>query len=265
MAGCHGVEDIDSESRHGRSTVTVKYKRGTEHGLRQAGAFRAAGRRAPHPAAPGPAALHPPLRAGGTAGRGVLHREPGLVPVHERSPGPGRDLAGAPLPGHRRRGGRRAARRRPAPGQGAAGPGADGALRPDRRPGGRAPGRPGRHRARRPGADQRPRADGVGAGGREAGPAAPHGAGHGRRPAGHPGPGGPGGAGLRGHRLLQPHQRRERGHPGGHQAQRPELHRRQPAAAVANCPASRPRPPSPSTSRWTRTRAGTWRTSCASW
>ncbi len=30
VAGCHAVEDIDSQSRHGRSTVTVKYKRGTE-------------------------------------------------------------------------------------------------------------------------------------------------------------------------------------------------------------------------------------------
>ncbi|RKZ15101.1 hypothetical protein DRQ50_07985, partial [bacterium] len=30
VAGCHGIEDIDSESRHGRSTVTVKYKRGTD-------------------------------------------------------------------------------------------------------------------------------------------------------------------------------------------------------------------------------------------
>ena len=29
VAGCHGVEDIDSRSRHGQSTVTVKYKRGT--------------------------------------------------------------------------------------------------------------------------------------------------------------------------------------------------------------------------------------------
>ena len=29
VAGCHGVEDLDSQSRHGRSTVTVKYKRGT--------------------------------------------------------------------------------------------------------------------------------------------------------------------------------------------------------------------------------------------
>ncbi len=29
VAGCHGVEDIDSRSRHGSSTVTVKYKRGT--------------------------------------------------------------------------------------------------------------------------------------------------------------------------------------------------------------------------------------------
>ncbi len=30
VAACHGVEDIDSKSRHGRSTVTVKYKRGTD-------------------------------------------------------------------------------------------------------------------------------------------------------------------------------------------------------------------------------------------
>jgi HAE1 family hydrophobic/amphiphilic exporter-1 len=30
VAGCHGVEDIDSQSRHGQSTVTVKYKRGTD-------------------------------------------------------------------------------------------------------------------------------------------------------------------------------------------------------------------------------------------
>ena len=30
VAGCHGVEDIDSPSRHGQSTVTVKYKRGTD-------------------------------------------------------------------------------------------------------------------------------------------------------------------------------------------------------------------------------------------
>lgn len=29
VAGCHGVEDLDSRSRHGQSTVTVKYKRGT--------------------------------------------------------------------------------------------------------------------------------------------------------------------------------------------------------------------------------------------
>jgi len=29
VAGCHGVEDLDSQSRHGRSSVTVKYKRGT--------------------------------------------------------------------------------------------------------------------------------------------------------------------------------------------------------------------------------------------
>jgi len=29
VAGCHGVEDLDSRSRHGRSEVTVKYKRGT--------------------------------------------------------------------------------------------------------------------------------------------------------------------------------------------------------------------------------------------
>ena len=29
MAGCHNVEDIDSRSQHGQSTVTVKYKRGT--------------------------------------------------------------------------------------------------------------------------------------------------------------------------------------------------------------------------------------------
>ncbi len=29
VAGCHGVEDIDSRSRHGSSQVTVKYKRGT--------------------------------------------------------------------------------------------------------------------------------------------------------------------------------------------------------------------------------------------
>jgi len=29
VAGCHGVEDVDSRSQHGRSTVTVKYKRGT--------------------------------------------------------------------------------------------------------------------------------------------------------------------------------------------------------------------------------------------
>jgi len=30
VAGCHGVEDLDSESRHGQSSVTVKYKRGTD-------------------------------------------------------------------------------------------------------------------------------------------------------------------------------------------------------------------------------------------
>lgn len=30
VAGCHGVEDIDSSSRHDQSTVTVKYKRGTD-------------------------------------------------------------------------------------------------------------------------------------------------------------------------------------------------------------------------------------------
>jgi multidrug efflux pump subunit AcrB len=30
VAGCHGVEDIDSQSRHGLSRVTVKYKRGTD-------------------------------------------------------------------------------------------------------------------------------------------------------------------------------------------------------------------------------------------
>ncbi len=30
VAGCHGVEDIDSSSRHDLSTVTVKYKRGTD-------------------------------------------------------------------------------------------------------------------------------------------------------------------------------------------------------------------------------------------
>ncbi|PIV80522.1 hypothetical protein COW53_09220 [bacterium CG17_big_fil_post_rev_8_21_14_2_50_64_8] len=30
VAGCHGVEDIDSQSRHGRSTVTVKYQRGSD-------------------------------------------------------------------------------------------------------------------------------------------------------------------------------------------------------------------------------------------
>ncbi|MCP4292527.1 MAG: efflux RND transporter permease subunit [bacterium] len=29
VAGCHGVEDLDSVSRHGRSTVTVKFKRDT--------------------------------------------------------------------------------------------------------------------------------------------------------------------------------------------------------------------------------------------
>ncbi|HPF69574.1 MAG TPA: efflux RND transporter permease subunit, partial [Candidatus Krumholzibacteria bacterium] len=29
VAGCHAVEDIDSRSEHGQSTVTVKYKRGT--------------------------------------------------------------------------------------------------------------------------------------------------------------------------------------------------------------------------------------------
>jgi HAE1 family hydrophobic/amphiphilic exporter-1 len=29
VASCHGVEDLDSRSRHGQSTVTVKYKRGT--------------------------------------------------------------------------------------------------------------------------------------------------------------------------------------------------------------------------------------------
>nr|MEE4268057.1 efflux RND transporter permease subunit [Candidatus Krumholzibacteria bacterium] len=29
VAGCHNVEDIDSRSQHGQSTVTVKYKRGT--------------------------------------------------------------------------------------------------------------------------------------------------------------------------------------------------------------------------------------------
>ena len=29
-AGCHGVEDIDSRSRHSQSTVTVQYKRGTD-------------------------------------------------------------------------------------------------------------------------------------------------------------------------------------------------------------------------------------------
>ncbi len=29
VAGCHGVEDLDSQSRHGRSTVTAKFKRGT--------------------------------------------------------------------------------------------------------------------------------------------------------------------------------------------------------------------------------------------
>ncbi len=30
VAGCYGVEDLDSMSRHGQSTVTVKYKRGTD-------------------------------------------------------------------------------------------------------------------------------------------------------------------------------------------------------------------------------------------
>ncbi|MGD9547133.1 MAG: efflux RND transporter permease subunit [Candidatus Krumholzibacteriia bacterium] len=30
VAGCHGVEDIDSQSRHSQSSVTVKYKRGTD-------------------------------------------------------------------------------------------------------------------------------------------------------------------------------------------------------------------------------------------
>ena len=30
VAGCHGVEDLDSQSRHGQSSVTVKYKRGTD-------------------------------------------------------------------------------------------------------------------------------------------------------------------------------------------------------------------------------------------
>jgi multidrug efflux pump subunit AcrB len=30
VAGCHGVEDLDSRSRHGQSSVTVKYKRGTD-------------------------------------------------------------------------------------------------------------------------------------------------------------------------------------------------------------------------------------------
>ncbi len=30
VAGCQGVEDIDSQSRHGRSVVTVKYQRGTD-------------------------------------------------------------------------------------------------------------------------------------------------------------------------------------------------------------------------------------------
>lgn len=30
VAGCHGVEDIESSSRHDQSTVTVKYKRGTD-------------------------------------------------------------------------------------------------------------------------------------------------------------------------------------------------------------------------------------------
>jgi len=29
VAGCHGVEDLDSQSRHGRSTVTAKFKRNT--------------------------------------------------------------------------------------------------------------------------------------------------------------------------------------------------------------------------------------------
>ena len=29
-AGCHGVEDIDSRSRHSQSTVTVQYMRGTD-------------------------------------------------------------------------------------------------------------------------------------------------------------------------------------------------------------------------------------------
>ncbi|MFT5316699.1 MAG: HAE1 family hydrophobic/amphiphilic exporter-1, partial [Candidatus Krumholzibacteriia bacterium] len=29
VAGCHGVEDLDSQSRHGQSTVTAKFKRGT--------------------------------------------------------------------------------------------------------------------------------------------------------------------------------------------------------------------------------------------
>ncbi len=29
VAGCHGVEDLDSRSRHGQSTVTAKFKRGT--------------------------------------------------------------------------------------------------------------------------------------------------------------------------------------------------------------------------------------------
>lgn len=30
VAGCHGVEDVDSSSRHDLSTITVKYKRGTD-------------------------------------------------------------------------------------------------------------------------------------------------------------------------------------------------------------------------------------------
>ena len=30
VAGCHGVEEIESQSRHGFSRVTVKYKRGTD-------------------------------------------------------------------------------------------------------------------------------------------------------------------------------------------------------------------------------------------
>jgi len=30
VAGCHGVEDLDSQSRHGQSTVTAKFKRGTD-------------------------------------------------------------------------------------------------------------------------------------------------------------------------------------------------------------------------------------------